>query len=142
VKLVLTLLVVLLVKLQDHITLHLVHVKKVGWIMVMKEIVVNVTTDVKLVLNKLNGFVEDSVLLVLLTELTTHHNVIVNTVILKSMESVYHVTTKDVKPVLTKTKIIVTIVLLTDNNTHQNVHVSKVSMKMKNKIVFLVLHTV
>jgi len=103
----------------------------------MKEIVVNVTTDVKNVLNMLIGLMEDTVLLVLMEELTTHHNVIVHMVILKSLKFVNHVTKTDVKPVL-KMLIIVILVKLTEFNKHQNVHVILDSMKILMNNVHLV----
>jgi len=96
----------------------------------MMDLVANVTTDVKNVLNTTIGLMEDIVLLVLMEELTTHQSVVVHMVPLKSIKYVSHVTELDVKPVPVML-IIVTLVLLTESNLHQNVHVTLDIMKLK-----------
>jgi hypothetical protein len=71
--------------------LHIVHVKLALWIIMMMDLVLSVTTGVKLVLNIMIGSTEDTVLFVLMEEVTTHHNVIVVMVPLKLNKYVLHV---------------------------------------------------
>jgi hypothetical protein len=122
VKPVLTLPVVSLVKNTEPKTHHPVHVKTTTWNVTMMDLAVNVITDVKNVLNTPITSTEDSVLPVLMEELTTHHLVTVHMEPSKLNNNVSHVMKIDVKPVL-KTKIIVKLVELTEFKLHQSVHV-------------------
>jgi predicted metal-dependent enzyme (double-stranded beta helix superfamily) len=119
--------------------LHTVLVNLTSLIVILKENVSNVITDVKNVLNTLIMNVEDTVSLVLMTETTTHHSVLVHTEPLKSLVSVNHVMLKDVKPVVKTTLITVVLVKLTESKILQFVAVTMVTMKMKTKSVNLVV---
>jgi hypothetical protein len=119
--------------------LHTVLVNLTSLIVILKENVSNVITDVKNVLNILNMFVEDIVSLVLMTETTTHQPVLVHTEPLKLEVNVYHVTPIDVKPVVKTIKITVVLVKLTESKIHQFVTVTMVGMKMMKKSVNLVV---
>jgi hypothetical protein len=79
------------VKNTEPKSLHIVHVKLALWIIMMMDLVLSVTTGVKLVLNIMIGSTEDTVLFVLMEEVTTHHNVIVVMVPLKLNKYVLHV---------------------------------------------------
>jgi hypothetical protein len=123
------------VKNTEIITIsHIVHVHITKWIMVLKDSVMNVTTDVKNVLMFKIGLMEDTVLLVLITETPCHQLVVVHTELLKSVNYVFHVTNKDVKPVV-KTKpvltMLITVVLvkLTESKIHLLAHVTLDIMK-------------
>jgi hypothetical protein len=82
---------------------------------------------------------------VLIIEIITHQIVVVLTELLKSIKNVYHVTNKDVKPVVKTNKvltmlIIVALVKLTESKIHQFVHVTMVIMKkLKLKFVYHVV---
>jgi hypothetical protein len=132
---------VTLVKTGDLMIHMNVHVLVDSMIVLQKDLVVNVTTDVKNVLNMLIGLMEDTVLLVLMEELIIHHSVIVHMVLLNLNKFVNHVTVRDVK-LVHKMLIIVILVKLTEFNLHQNVHVILDIMKMKTKIVNHVTLTV
>jgi hypothetical protein len=123
------------VKITEIITIsHIVHVNNTKWIMVLKDYVMNVTTDVKNVLMFLIGILEDTVLLVLMTEIPCHQLVVVHTELLKSINNVFHVTNKDVKPVVLMKPVLtmlITVVLvkLTESKIHQCAHVTMDIMK-------------
>lgn len=110
------------VKIGDLLNHTYVHVPLVTMIVLQKDLVVNVTTDVQNVTPTL-----ETVGLVLPEELTTHQSVLAHTDIPKLIKFVNIVTKKDVK-LVTVMFYHVLFVKLIENQIHQNVHVQMVYM--------------